>query len=423
MLDSVKIQRRQSEIRQALAELAGKDTPTEDEVRTMESMDAEYRTNETRYRAALVAEDSERREAGADLETRSEREFSDLVANFEIRQAVRSIYDGQPLSGQTAEAVEELRGSGGYRGIPVPWQALEVRVGETIAANVPAPMQTRPIIDRLFPGSVAAQMGGQLIQIDSGAVEWPVATEAISAGWASTELGDVAGPTVYKTAQKNLQPNHNLGITMFMSRKAMLQSGPALEQAVRRDMAGAMQAELDKAIFQGTGATGQPHGIIAKANATHGITVDSTGAEVAWSVFRSKVVDFMKGNAASGPGDVRLLIHPDVWAYLDDAEAFASTGITEWSRLTGALGSVVMSTNAVAAPSQASPPVTEALMTTSAGGVAPFFVGLWGAVDLIRDPYKDAPSGGLHITALTTADTAVARPAQSRVFTALEIGT
>ena len=33
MLDSVKIQRRQSEIRQSLAELAGKDTPSEDETR------------------------------------------------------------------------------------------------------------------------------------------------------------------------------------------------------------------------------------------------------------------------------------------------------------------------------------------------------------------------------------------------------
>ena len=36
MLDSVKIARRQSEIRQALAGLAGKESPTEDEVRTMD---------------------------------------------------------------------------------------------------------------------------------------------------------------------------------------------------------------------------------------------------------------------------------------------------------------------------------------------------------------------------------------------------
>ncbi len=43
MLDSVKIARRQSEIRQALAELVGKDKPTEDETRSMSDMDQEYR--------------------------------------------------------------------------------------------------------------------------------------------------------------------------------------------------------------------------------------------------------------------------------------------------------------------------------------------------------------------------------------------
>ena len=85
MLDSVKIARRQSEIRQALAGLVGKENPTEDETRQMETLDGEYRTNETRYRAALVAEDQERREAGADLETRSDREFAELIGRFELR--------------------------------------------------------------------------------------------------------------------------------------------------------------------------------------------------------------------------------------------------------------------------------------------------------------------------------------------------
>ena len=70
MLDSVKIAKRQSEIRQKLAELAGKETPDETEIRSMGDLDREYQVNETRYRAALIAEDTERREAGEELETR-----------------------------------------------------------------------------------------------------------------------------------------------------------------------------------------------------------------------------------------------------------------------------------------------------------------------------------------------------------------
>lgn len=113
MLESVKIARRQSEIRQQLATLAGKDKPTEDETRSMETMDAEYRTNETRYRAALIAEDGERREAGAELETRSGREWADLVASFEVRQVIGALNEGRELSGRTAEVVQELRRVGG----------------------------------------------------------------------------------------------------------------------------------------------------------------------------------------------------------------------------------------------------------------------------------------------------------------------
>ena len=53
--------------------------------------------------------------------------------------------------------------------------------------------------------------------------------------------------------------------------------------------------------------------------------------------------------------------------------------------------------------------------------MAPIFVGIWGAVDLIRDPYSDAQSGGLRITALTTADVTVARGSQLQLLTGLEL--
>lgn len=420
MLESVKLMRRQSEIRQSLAALAGKDTPTEDEIRQMGDLDREYQTVETRYRAALIAEDGERREAGRDLETRSDRQFADLVAGFELRQAVLHLDEGKALSGKTAEVVQELRNAGGYRGIPVPLMALEQRAGETIASGTPDPIQTRPIIDRLFPASVAAQMGAQLIQIGTGAVEWPVTTSAVTAGWANGELANVAGPTTYATTDKALKPEQTLGIHMRISRKALLQSGDALEQAIRRDMSGTMAAELDKAIFLGTGATGQPLGVMTTP-AAYGITTTDAGGQATWAALRAAVVRFMTANAAAGPGAVKALVRPELWDFLDGVEAFAGTGITEWSRIAAQLGGVVQSANALAAPAGGPPLETSVLLTTSAGGVAPIFVGLWGAVDLIRDPYSDAQSGGLRLTALTTADLTVARGSQLQIVTGLEL--
>lgn len=419
MLESVKISRRQSEIRQALAVLAAKDSPTEDETRSMETLDAEYRSNETRYRAALIAEDGERREAGAELETRSDREFAELVAGFEMRQVVQALDEGRALTGRTAEVVQELRGAGGYRGVPVPLMALEVRAGETVASGTVDPLSTRPIIDRLFPGSVAAQMGAQMISIGSGATEWPVTTSGVTAGWANGETANVAGPTAYATTDKALKPEQTLGIHMRVTRKAMLQSGDALEQAIRRDMNGTMSAELDKAIFLGSGTTGEPLGVVPGV-ATYGITSTDAAGMASWAALRAAVVRFMTANAASGPGAVKALIRPELWGVMDDLEAFDGTGITEWDRFVKNIPAPTMTTNALASPS-GDPLETQVLLTTSAGGVAPVFVGLWGAVDLIRDPFSDAQSGGLRLTALTTADVTVARGAQLELVTGLEL--
>jgi len=419
MLESIKIQRRQSEIRQALAALVGKADATADEIRSMESMDAEYRSNETRYRAALIAEDTERRDAKGELETRSDREYSDLIGKFELRQVAAFLDTGDKIDGATAEVVQEMRSKGSYQGVPVPWMALERRAGETIASGTPDPIQTRPIIDRLFPDSVAARMGTQLISIDTGAVEYPVVTSAVTAGWADGELANVAGPTAFATTDKALKPEQNYGVQMVISRKTLKQSA-GIEDAVRRDMNSAIGAGLDKAIFLGTGANGQPLGVITGA-ATYGITSTSAAADASWAAFRAAVVRFMTANAAGGPGAVKAMIRPELWDFLD-AALITGTAVSEWDRLLKNIpaSNIAMTTNALAAPS-GTPLATQSLLTTNAGGVAPIFSATWGGVDLIRDPYAGAAAGSLKLTAILTADVTVARPAQLELITGLEL--
>lgn len=408
MLDSVKIQRRQSEIRQSLAELVGKENPTTDETRSMETLDAEYRTNETRFRAALTAEDSERREAGADLDTRADRQFADLVAGFEMRQIVLALDEGKALSGKTAEVVEEMRNAGGYRGIPVPLAALEQR--NTVAADVPNPTQTRPIIDRLFPASVASRLGVQTVNITQGSVEWPVATAGAVAGWAPTEGGNVPGPNPFQTAERMLSPDNTLGAHMRITRKALKQAGDGLEQAIRRDMAAAIGAELDRAVLLGTGADGEPLGIIPGAT-SYGITSTAVGAAASWAAFRAEVVAFMQANAINAASGVNMAFDPEIWAELDET-LIAGTAVSEWDRLVKHVpaGNIALANQLDGGT---------AILTTSAGGIAPAFLGIFGGVDLIRDPYTDAQNGGLRLTGLLTADVTVARGSQIRILTGI----
>jgi hypothetical protein len=256
-----------------------------------------------------------------------------------------------------------------------------------------------------------------MINIGTGGQETPVTTSAISAGWQATETGNVPGPSAYTTLDRPLKPDHTLGIQMRITRKTLLQSGAALEQAIRRDMNGAMAQEMDRAIFNGSGSSGEPTGVFTGASAW-GITETPLGAAATWAAIRSEVVAFMTANAANGPSAVRLLIRPEVWDTMDGTY-IGGTAVTEWERLMKYIGSVTMSHNALPAPS-GDPLESKALLTTSAGGVAPVFVGLWGAVDLIRDPYSDAQSGGLRLTALSTMDTTISRAVQTRVLTGVQ---
>jgi HK97 family phage major capsid protein len=417
MLTSVKIQKRQSEIRQSLAALVGKDKPTEDETRSMSDLDTEYQANETKFRAALIVEDTERREAKDDLETRSDKEFADLIGKFELRQVALFLDEGHIINGATAEIVSELRSQGGYRGVPVPYAALalEQRAGETVATGVPSPKFTAPIIDRLFPQAVASRMGGRMISIAQGTEEYPLSASTVTAAWQTTETGAVAVPVAYSTASRLLTPNNTLGIQMKITRKALKQTGDALEQAVRRDVNGAMGQAMDQAVFLGTGTNGQPSGLLV---GSYGITSTAVAAAATWAAFRSAVVKFIVANASTGPDDVNLLLRPEVYDKLDGT-ILANTAVSEWDRLTDNISSPVMSSNALAAPTGA-PLASTALLTTSIGGVPAFFVGLYGGIDLIRDPFSDAASGGLRLTALATMDVSAGRAQQLQILTGIQ---
>jgi len=415
MLESVKIQRRQSEIRQALSALVGKATPTEDETRSMTDLDNEYRQNETRYRAALTAEDGERREAGAELETRGDKEFADLVSRFEVRQVVDYYTSQRALSGETAEVATEMRSHGAYKGVPIPYAALEIRAGETVASGVPSPVVTAPIMDRIFAKSVAGSMGSRFINVDHGSNEYPIVNSSVTGAWAATEGGSVGGPTAFSTAERSVAPNNTFGITMSVTRKALLQSGAGLEAAIRRDMAGCLHVGMDKAVFQGAGSGGEPPGVLV---GSYGITSTAVAATASWKAFRAAITRFLVANAASSPADVNLLIRPEIFDFMDDT-LITSTAVSEWDRLVKNVGKPVMSSNALAAPT-GTPKASKALLTTTVNGVAPIFVATWGGIDVIRDVYSDAASGGLRLTALATMDVTVSRAEQLQILTGVQ---
>ena len=106
-----------------------------------------------------------------------------------------------------------------------------------------------------------------------------------------------------------------------------------------------------------------------------------------------------------------MAFEPAIWAELDDT-LIAGTAVSEWDRLVKHIpaGNIALANQLDAGT---------AILTTSAGGVPPAFLGLWGGVDTIRDPISDAQNGGLRLTGLLTADVTVARGLQTRILTGI----
>ncbi len=184
------------------------------------------------------------------------------------------------------------------------------------------------------------------------------------------------------------------------------------------DLNAAIATELDRVAFLGTGANGQPLGIVAGA-ATYGITETTIDAAASYAAFRAAGVNFMLANAATSLKDVKILFRHELINTLDAAVFEVGGGITEYDFISNRFGSVVTTGNALAAPSGA-PLESKAVLTTSVGGVPPFFIGIWGGVDLIRDNITKAASGQLVLTGLVTTDITVARPAQIGILDELQ---
>lgn len=418
MLESVKIARRLSEVREKANVLSAVENPTDDQVTEMRGIEKDYPALEVQYRTALLAESSERQQHEKDFETREGTEWAKLVSGFEIRQAVGALDTGEQLRGQTLEAVQEMRSRGQFQGVPIPYAALclEKRAGETIASGTPNPVTTMNYVDRLFAETVFAKMGGQTMVFDFGESEIPIVTQGVQTGWASSETGDVASPQAFQTADRNLSPDYTLGAQVTLTRKSMKQSGSQLEQAVKRDLNSAIAVALDTACFLGASTSGEPSGLLV---GSYSLDVNDISAAASYAAFRAAAVEFLTRNSATSFKDISILMRHELLNTLDSTIFETGSASTEFDFILKRFANVYSTGHALSAPS-GSPAESTAVMTTTAGGVAPFVLGLWGALDLIRDVFSGAASGSLRLTGLCTCDFTVIRPAQIGIITGLQ---
>lgn len=222
---------------------------------------------------------------------------------------------------------------------------------------------------------------------------------SFSASWIAE--GDAVTLTKESFSKVTMTPK-NLVCAGAISRQLLLQTGGIAESLLRQDLIAAIARGLQDAAINGSGQNGQPTGIL-NTSGIGSVVGGTDGLAPTWA----NIVDLeSKIDIANGMvGNMAYLTNSKVRGLLKTT--LKATGVAgyiwEGATLNGYKTAV---TNAV--PSN----LTKGNSTTKcsaiiAGVFSEMFMGMWGGLDLIVDPYTLATSGDIRVVNNQYADIAL----------------
>lgn len=408
MTNLQRLQIEQSEKRERINELLGKETLTDEERAELGNLTKRMQELETETRAAIVAEDDAESRArlmhGDDAEARELRELRGRVS---VGNYLAAAQDSQSLEGAEQEYNQAVKVRAGR--FPLHLLAPEPEVRAETDASAQANQQSW--IDRVFEQSMATRLGITMRSVAPGVATYPVTTAGASGGQRARMEAKSADTQAISAIE--LKPKRNVAHLVFSQEDDM--RIPGLEDALRRDMRMAVAEAVDRACFVGdSGADGTDADITGLQTAT-GVTektLTQSNKLVAGQV-HTKFVELVDGKYAS---------------MLDDLNIVASVGSnTLWE--TTVLS--VSSETASVFKTLASFLRENGIMWATRGGINTAttnntfgaFVGLkrgiegaataaiWDEAQLIRDPYSAANKGEVNLTLAYFWDFAIPRAA------------
>jgi HK97 family phage major capsid protein len=246
-------------------------------------------------------------------------------------------------------------------------------------------------IPSLQPASWALQLGGQVVNVPpSGGVAFPRGTAAVTTQWLSTETSTIT-PSQPTLGQLAGTPKILSAFTKI-SRQLLQQSN--VDDVIRVEMRNAAGAALDKAIIAGSGASGQPLGIVG----TPGVG-GFTGASLNQAALRNAQRDVGDANAVLNRSSLGYVTTPAVAELLATRQRFTGSSNVLWEGAS-ADGTV----EGVRAVSTTGCPAASMIF----GDFSQVTVAQWSdGLVLELDPYTDFKSGVVSIRLLFAVDIAV----------------
>ena len=380
-----RIMARQSETRERLNHLLGIDEPSDAETRELTDLRGKAQGLEVELREALddpesAIEPGEPGGATVDPETRERLEIRERTG---IAHFINAAIGGRAVDGAAAEYAAAV-------GVPamghVPMSIFRHGRPETRAIT-PGPAVdgvVQPVVPYVFERSAAAALGVQMPSTGTGQVQIPRITTPPPA---DTLAKDGSAPsTAAAVALDSQSPKRVSG--QFEIRVEDLAVYAQLEDVLQEALADALSNELDEEVFNGAAAG--LNGLFTQAS-----NVNIAGAVETYATGIARFAALVDGKHAYSLADVRAVIGPATFAKYMSLFANSNKGdVPLYDYLASTLGSLRVSDRIAAVVSTGQ----KAVCTLNAGP-SPIRVYVWSALELVRDPYTNAGSGKVTLTA------------------------
>ena len=244
-------------------------------------------------------------------------------------------------------------------------------------------------IDVLRNASSVMQAGARMLNGLSGDVKIPRKSAASTAAWIATE-GGASSESEMTVGSVSMTPK-SLGAYTDITRQLMIQSSLDVESLVRDDLAQALATAIDKAGLEGTGASGQPTGVLSTSG------VNTVTAFAAANPTFAEVVTLETAVAEDNAlmGSLAYILPAGMYGALKTTEKASGTAqfvVEPGGSINGYRG--IVSNQATAG-------------NLYFGNFDDLLIGFFGGLDIIVDPYTNSTSGTVRVVALQSCDVAV----------------
>ena len=250
------------------------------------------------------------------------------------------------------------------------------------------PTEVRETVDILRPWSVTARAGMLVESGLVGDVAYPKVTQKTTPAWLSTEASQVAAsqPTLSQVA---MTPK-TVGDVVVFSRQLSKQANA--DRVVGRELLRTLGTAIDQAVIAGTGASGQPLGLLNTAGVQ---TQSGTTLNAGVSTMKRKCADANVNDEA-----IVFLSTPTVRELLEGRERTAGGGRPVWDSDKVADRRAYVSTDVPTA-------------TMIAGDFSLIVLGIWGqGFELQINPFDPTgfKTGTIQARMIVSCDIAVLHP-------------